>query len=104
MGRVSLAEFLLARISDDEAHAPDVHNLAEIGQDLWMVSDFGHDAESSGYPERIRRECEVKRQIVEEFAPDLAASGAEQAYAERFLLLLAAMYATHPDCLDDWKV
>jgi hypothetical protein len=49
-----LAEFLLARIAEDEAEAPDIHD-----DDMWS------DGCSCNFPARWLAECEAKRRIVE---------------------------------------
>jgi len=73
---VTLTEFLLARIAEDEANLPD-------GFDCWYK------------PERYATECVVKRRIVE-----WAIGWLENDYApqnETLLKLLALPYDDHPD-------
>lgn len=96
---MTLTEFLLARIAEDEA------------------ATVGH---LDNYVQRARAECEAKRRIVDahlaqrakgkELAEDLGATGAVLAMAgiwmaatELSCLHLAAVYADHPDYREEWK-
>lgn len=83
---LTLTEFLLARIAEDEAFWPfAVDEVEFIGPG--MV-----DAR-----ERARRDCEAKRLLLEW----LGAGGltADAGYAVR---VLATPYADHPDYRDEW--
>ena len=76
---MTLAEFLIFRITDDE-------ELARIGCDDLIPADCWR-------PERILAECEAKRRIVErwrELHPDV-------------LRLLALPYADHADYQQEWR-
>jgi hypothetical protein len=86
---MTLTEFLLARIAEDEAAA---RKLAETDHRpvLSLATTINH-------PERLLAECEAKRAIIEwmsRWQKDVALEGT---------LLLAPPYADHPDCLPEWK-
>jgi len=99
---MSLTEFLLARIAEDEA--------AVAG----LMSGDG-DPEFFWGPDRIRAECEAKRRIVEiaasveetERALDIGSSewaiGRASNNAEDILRALALPYADHPDWREEWR-
>jgi len=123
MTQVTLTEFLLARIAEDEA----VAKVAAVGvidnweswpesraAAVWLVTKHGrasgvrkghHNmrAANAGMdecehiarfdPARVLAECEAKRRIV-----GLISSPGPQA-----LRLLALPYADHPDYLPEWK-
>ena len=108
---MTLTEFLLARIAEDEAaarvagawlRAPDGHN----DDVLWSVADgqaepflaqyavgrhFDHIAHHD--PARVLAECEAKRQLIERVGnPNWAGFN-----------ILALPYADHPDYQQEWK-
>jgi len=108
---MTLTEFLLARIAEDEASAPyAISSLTEAGSALVRYS-----------PARVLAECEAKRQIVEEhpivrhvFLGMTAEEGCERCNWNRdygwdeggpclTLRLIALPYAYHPDYRDEWK-
>lgn len=96
----TLADFLLARIAEDEA---DAHN--------WLRFEV-RDGIPGNYtiPDRVLAECEAKRQIVgvvseferraPEWGDEFPAVSALVAYPLR---VLASVYADHPDYRDEWK-
>ena len=108
---MTLAEFLLARIAEDERHA---RKLAEV--DRRPVLSL---AITVNHPERILAECEAKRAIVEWAAP---VSGSERMPTDRpgvydkrptryvsddgedLLRILAAPFRDHPDYDPAWGV
>jgi hypothetical protein len=134
---VNLTEFLLARIAEDEQDARDAsfrsadwavaERRAVWGEDLddTVLADGKPLAELPGpgcslaaehivrwAPARVLAECEARRRIVTDVAPDV--DSMSSAYvdatdegadwpAERLLRLLAVPYADHPDYLDEWK-
>ena len=96
---MTVTEFLLARIADDEAYARD-----------WIEHDADHDGTRFGSG-RILVDCEARRRIV-----DLAAkahewgkgtAGATAGYAKVIaddtIKLLALPYADHPDYQQEWR-
>lgn len=97
---MSLAEFLLARIAEDEAAARDPQWLAlEYG-----VDSFGRDA----FRTRVLAECEAKRRIVELQAANdddrhLPGFYYKAQMIERILRALALPYADHPDYRQEWR-
>lgn len=100
---MTLVEFLLARITEDEAEigapfgrdekaGPNGLGWAEVG----AISDVlmcGHA--------RALAECQAKRRIVEDCAEY---EGPEtDGLNWRTLHALAAVYADHPDYLEEWR-
>lgn len=85
-----LANFLLARIREDEAT---VAEFFEVG------------------PSRVLADCAAKRRIVEDFRAldaDYRTTRADETKARRFQALvsigqLATAYADHPDYDDTWR-
>jgi hypothetical protein len=104
---MTLAEFLLARITEDEdvareaaAKRPTATGAAVKG--VWLNSRY-HLTADPGF--RLA-ECEAKRQIVaQSLAWDRDGGSASQgAKATRVALrLLALPYADHPDYREEWK-
>lgn len=74
---LDLADFLLARIAEDEAVARD---------------DYRCNTDLRWTPARMLAECEAKRRLI-------ALQLQRHAY-----LLLALPYADHPDYNEDWRV
>jgi hypothetical protein len=109
---MDLAEFLLARIGEDEAAARKV--LAEHEMYDWesYLSGAGGYGFSSNLfaerfnPTRVLAECEAKRRIVELAAPWAAYTGENNGMArvvqDMNLRLLALPYADHPDYRSEW--
>lgn len=90
---MTLVEFLLARVAEDEAeaaHVP-VEYQDEDGLEWW--GEYGH---ISVAPSRILAECEAKRRICDNA---LQHSSCERGYSESYypVQLLAAVYSDHPD-------
>jgi hypothetical protein len=83
---MTLTDFLLARIAEDEACADGLE---------W---DDGNPVHQTA---RVLAECEAKRRIVEACA-DVLAYDAE-ALPQDVLRLLALPYADHPDYRQEWK-
>jgi hypothetical protein len=102
----TLADFLLARIAEDEAYA---RELMDNGPE-WVAEahSFGAD-----FP-RVLAECEAKRQIaglhgnvvpgdtIEERGMAFCADDLNQAPCPT-LRALALPYANHPDYRDEWR-
>ena len=123
---MTLTEFLLARIAEDEADARLAmqhfktgewthdgsiyagHEMDEVVD--WVYNEaWAHIARHD--PARVLAECEAKRRIVELHGPDqpycdLNFSNADHAYFEgpcQNLQLLALPYADHPDYREEWR-
>lgn len=113
---MTLTEFLLARIAEDEAAARDVVP-SEWGFDVTADRRFEayNDHVEVGVA-RVLAECEAKRRRVELFAkwdalcspddwPEGDMSGAALADSGRHLLRIEALpYADHPDYDEAWRV
>jgi hypothetical protein len=86
---MTLIEFLLARIAEDEAGAERADYIADFN------------------PARVLAECESKRRIVDECTGGLywnvGCSEGHEGNFENILALLAAVYADHPDYQPKWK-
>ncbi len=101
---MTLDEFLLARIAEDEVVAKDVPGTYdEKGLSWW--GEYGHLSVS---PARVLAECEAKRRIVELLAEDWRISREKLppglADHEPLLLrLLALPYTDHPDYREEWR-
>jgi len=97
---MTLTDFLLARIAEDEATA--AHARGALG---WTNSTGVQIAGRDVYdPARVLGECEAKRRIVEwcgsdpgELEPGI------NGLADMILRDLASVYADHPDCREEWR-
>ena len=120
---LTLTDFLLARIAEDERDGPwHMDWCGSVGHD-----DSGCDCTGRA---RVLAECKAKRRIVDEHAPgdgpwegappccrvctvdryeELAAGNDPECYHEQLpypcptLRALAAVYADHPDYQADWR-
>lgn len=111
---MTLTEFLLARIAEDEAAASD-----QLAKDMGLEKDYRVDGDIN-YPDAIAvgvgrwlAECDAKRRIVDvwiaqwSIAEDghpsrpLGGEGGEVYY--EVLCHLAAIYADYPDYQQDWR-
>lgn len=122
---MTLTEFLLARIAEDEASAKDclAHPEAMRAYDREVQDTYrqGWKAErasdliSRWHPARVLAECAAKRRIVEQFQmarfateldidemDDPANTDAEILLTT--LVLLALPYADHPDYDETWRL
>src|SRR5690625_2912050 len=118
---MTITEFLLARIAEDESLAQEgiararrlgVQNLGS--SEAWLPDDI--DGVALSFP-RVLAECHAKRAIIElaEEASGLDASvdldravgprdfDAEPYVGDVILRQLAAVYADHPDYDPDWR-
>ena len=130
---MTLTEFLLARIAEDEDAArtvtdggsgqwqswnrswdPEpVRDIATDGKRIASVPTTLDEFMCSHDPARVLAECEAKRRIVVEARRyDLDAEGVRAAMSDGdegpyvvnlALKSLALPYAAHPDYLDEWK-
>lgn len=100
---MTITEFILARVAEDEKEAramdedlrkypPSTYELAQV-----PMLDMG-------VPERVLAECEAKRTIVEQFDgwDGLVYDGWTQA-ASLVLGEFAAIWADHPDYREEWR-
>ena len=117
---MTLTEFLLARIAEDEAAA----KAASPGGWSWgavdtatSVADMEHIARHD--PARVLAECEAKRRIVEdadtyvsefeneEYRIDQPSAGRvagrARSWRDDLLRALATVYADHEDYRDEWR-
>jgi hypothetical protein len=105
---MGLAEFLAARLADDEAGANEVHKPGNCicVADVCGFSEDPLDC-SCGYPARVLREVEAKRKILAEAQAvrkllDLT-GGEHDQYRDWVLRQFAAIYEGHPDFDPSWK-
>jgi hypothetical protein len=128
---MSLAEFLLARIAEDEAHWRRLAaNLPQVGgrmADRFNIGGFDFHPPVPVIPAKLLAECEAKRRIVERHhrvdseewrpddwppSPECAGCGFNAVEEYRTadvdecpeLRLLALPYADHPDYQPAWRV
>lgn len=102
---MTLADFLLARIAEDEASAR--------GRQMQVAAQFGkHDPVSDRiagqpWPARVLAESEAKRRIVEMYihlrSPAVFDPMGAHVGLGRSLRLLALPYAEHPDYGQKWR-
>jgi len=104
-----LADFLLARIAEDEMQAQ------AVGNDAWLYDGFGCRAMARPdtkleyadrwMPSRVLAECEAKRQIVERAAglSEMIEPPTTLTLRDDVLKLLALPYADHPDYRKEWR-
>lgn len=106
---MTLTEFLVARIAEDEMAArcwsaaynnpgshPGYHfEVLRRHRSEWPTLWRSLDEFT---PARVLAECEAKRQIVEWLSSELFRTAHKD-----MLMVLAAVYADHPDYRDEWK-
>lgn len=108
---MTLVEFLLARITEDEAAA---RAAAEVnGADVMLAAlpMALFDGLRIAFPARVLAECEAKRRIVEDYEAlnaDYRVTHAPVTEAQRFQALvsighLATAYSDHPDYDQTWR-
>lgn len=94
--KLTLADFLLARIAEDERMAEGIHPEQSFGLDLEGLSR-----------NRLLAECEAKRRIVEPWRVDGDEVdwrfGVHAEAHDRILKILAEQYADHPDYREEWR-
>ena len=125
---MTLTEFLLARIAEDETVAEAAAAHAPGGE--WRAYDPDEGTERAGRfgcvvtggmhptawpqhaahiarhdPARVLAECEAKRRIVADYAhlTTVPGHGAMASHSGWILRQLAAVYCDHPDYLPEWK-
>jgi hypothetical protein len=109
---MSLTEFLLARISEDEQvvqHALDeAHREGEdsTGHELVHHPSAVGDAVVAVSPDRAMQECAAKRRIIQLMgglaAPGPNGNGSGRSPADDVLTALALPYADHEDFQQEW--
>jgi len=116
---VTITEFLLARIAEDEAEARKAYEAIPPAFGAYGLLILAATDYLTVDPDRVLAECEAKRRIVERAADDGAlydhvfdevkpldaedfTSGA--VWALDFALRdLASVYADHPDYREEWR-
>ena len=111
---MTITEFLLARIEEDEQAAKGVHRGRWNSKTALLDHDlYGHI--SRQHPARVLAECDAKRRIVEqawklEFEIDGewgSSRSVEEMQADGvcpgIIATLASVYADHPDFQDEWR-
>jgi hypothetical protein len=100
---MTLTEFLLARIAEDEETA----QAATVDDPYWLEHIYDNPHIVAWSPDRVLDECEAKRRIVEELCyvggpgePEWVPYDLD---SQSILQLLAAPYANHPDFDEDWR-
>lgn len=123
MAKMTLTEFLLARIAEDEAQANRSKADAASGKTLGVPPGW-----ITGVADRVLAECEAKRRIVDAIEDerqrmdiynrdyDLGllttegdlrsglASNARWAGLDMAARALASAYADHPDYREEWRI
>ena len=107
---MTIVEFLLARIADDEAAASAKPPGAFIERHTMYYR--ASEADGFGYVWtsrfRVLAECAAKRQIIKHCTETLEDSSGGYTsgalLAERVLSAMASTYAEHPDYQQDWTV
>lgn len=112
LGRMTLTDFLLARITEDEAGLRSLGPTKHQDSAVWAKWDNGMPGDyypvDGPDPQRLLADCEAKRRIVAEYTYWLSCQPADvnvPATVELFtrpLRHLAAIYADHPDYQDEW--
>lgn len=103
---MTLTEFLLARIAEDEAAASYASTRGDFDweQDAggWWLGFYDHYRRHD--PVRVLAECEAKRRIVEVHAHNARWDDTNVGdWARATLELLALPYADHPDYREEWR-
>ena len=107
---LTLTDFLLARIAEDEDVARSVPEVEPASwAPIWTslrsgktsVCDHGPRGSVEMQPARVLAECEAKRRIVE--SVQAALPRGTSGLGPSVLMRLAAVYADHPDYRDEWR-
>lgn len=114
---MSIAEFLLARIAEDEEQANRSKADEAMNPNLRLPASWIH-----GVAARVLAECEAKRRIVElhsvastyqggTYCAECQSEELEGPWSRRddlypcpTLEALASVYADHPDYRDEWRI
>lgn len=112
MDGMTITEFILARVAEDEARArnPDVAYQPHLGACSYDLIEFGNDECVCQLPARVLAECEAKRRMVEWAAPVLenwpnAPKGWRYISDDGMdvLKILASPYSDHLDYRQEWR-
>ena len=114
MGDLTLAEFLAARLNEDEAGSREIHEARVCSgcSDGWEAG-FDPDRCDCGYPARVLREAEAGRKILAQIVPELErwkgfVESEYNSYPDYdhldLLKIMAAVYSDHPDYCEEWKL
>ena len=106
---MTLTEFLLARIAEDEADAQPVDEPVMQGGRLGVITVGGRPAALAISRARVLAECEAKWRIIEVHHPldddpePFCWNCDEEAWPCKTMAVLAAVYADHPDYDEEWR-
>jgi hypothetical protein len=105
---MTLTDFLLARIAEDE------HRAGWYHQSLCLSNYHGEEGDEEHpcrcrHPDRLLAECEAKRRIVDDYRKQEAScSDGDMGWLlqglEMAMEALAVPYAAHPDYQQEWAV
>jgi hypothetical protein len=102
---MTLTDFLLARIAEDETNLREMTNPREAAVRVEGAS--APEVRHFANPDRVLAECEAKRRIVEAHREwddnDWQSPAYFSAPMDLVLSLLALPYADHPDYREEWK-
>jgi hypothetical protein len=116
---MTITEFLLARIAEDEQRAASAghgcgyllheHNAGWVEVDLPAEHNVRPSYElrfiREHSPDRVLAECEAKRRIVADRPLPIGHFwDGQRAQHDNALRFLASVYADHPDYRDEWRV
>ncbi|MGZ4530720.1 MAG: DUF6221 family protein [Mycobacteriaceae bacterium] len=114
---MTLTEFLLARIAEDEAAAMSAHResispmphgpgfiRSRIAWAAQARDVRGHELIERMTPARVLAQCEANRQIAEAAGGWLENDPNPPHWAVEVVRHLATVYADHPDYLEEWRV
>jgi hypothetical protein len=107
----ALAEFLLARIAEDEAISRGVAEPLSPDETFdvrFRTYESDHTQGDSAHvrrfdPARVLAECEAKRRIIEQSRRWLDDGEGGETVATEALLQFGTVYADHPDYRQEWK-
>lgn len=95
---MTITEFLLARIADDESVGRDWEHLARFGGNKVSIYGGGLGYERLINPARVQAECAAKRAVIS-LCEEYVVSDVEH----EVLRTLAAVYADHTDYDPAWR-
>ncbi len=96
---MTIVEFLLARIAEDEAYwTAGEGRYARDCQECAALSDHEPDRPTV---DRMLAECEAKRRQIKHLVRFM--EGDYAPWNEEQLQIMAAVYADHPDYRDEWR-